>query len=95
MSDQARWVYGFKPRRTDVACPRCGVAPVVGELWTCDPDGCNGLFDTFASRGRCPHCEAQFSWTVCPACLQSSAHQAWYRPPANERWSWQGVYWIV
>jgi hypothetical protein len=79
MTDQGRWAYAFKPRRTDIACPECTYAPTVGTLWTCAPDGCGGLFDTFETQAHCPHCQAEFAWTMCPACGKASAHQAWYR----------------
>jgi acetylornithine deacetylase/succinyl-diaminopimelate desuccinylase-like protein len=59
--------------------PECSVSPAIGTLWTCSPDGCGGRFDTFDTRGRCPHCGAQFAWTMCPSCHIVSAHRAWYR----------------
>lgn len=65
--------------RPNVACPACGYAPPVGMSWTCAPDGCGGWFDTFATGGKCPHCAAQFAWTMCPQCGKASAHRAWYR----------------
>jgi hypothetical protein len=64
--------------RPDIACPVRSFSPPEGFQWWCYPDGCGGSFDTFATRGRCPHCEAQFSWTMCPACEKVSAHRAWY-----------------
>lgn len=82
MTRNDRGIVGFvhlPERRRDVACPACGFAPFVGLQWTCSPDGCGGAFDTFATRARCPHCDAQFAWTACPACGKISAHQAWYR----------------
>ena len=65
--------------RGEIACPACGFAPLVGMQWVCAPDGCGGLFDTFATRGQCPHCEARFTWTMCPSCGKTAAHRAWYR----------------
>jgi hypothetical protein len=65
--------------RGEIACPACGFVPPQGYEWLCGPDGCGGLFDTFATHGRCPHCEAQFAWTQCPSCGRGTAHQAWYR----------------
>jgi hypothetical protein len=62
----------------DVACSGCGTPPAAGWLWQCAPDGCGGAFDTFASRGRCPHCSAQFAWTHCLLCRRVFAHQAFY-----------------
>lgn len=65
--------------RPGIACPACDFSPPPGMLWSCAPDGCGGEFDTFETRARCPHCEAQFAWTECPACERKSPHQAWYR----------------
>ena len=65
----------------DVACPGCGYRPPVGLQWVCSPDGCGGMFDTFATRAQCPHCEARFAWTMCPACEKAFAHRAWYGRP--------------
>ena len=69
--------------RPDITCPRCGFHPWRGLQWICAPDGCGGLFDTFETRAHCPHCEAQFAWTACPACHVASAHRAWYRHTAG------------
>jgi hypothetical protein len=65
--------------RDRIACPRCGFVPWKGIQWVCAPDGCGGHFDTFETRGKCPHCSAQFAWTACPGCHQVSSHAAWYR----------------
>jgi hypothetical protein len=71
----------FEPpsRRSNVACPRCGESPFPGEQWVCAPDGCGCHFDTFATRARCPRCQAQFSVTWCTRCGVASRHEAWYR----------------
>jgi hypothetical protein len=66
-------------RREHVACPNCHEAPWVGDTWICSPDGCGGVFDTFATGAVCPHCDARFTWTACGFCLTSSAHRLWYR----------------
>jgi len=79
--DHARAPLGWGEVRSDIVCPSCAYSPRVGMQWSCGPDGCGGLFDTFATRARCPHCSAQFAWTMCPACGKASAHQAWYRRP--------------
>ncbi len=71
--------FGPREHRENIACPKCDFSPSVGMEWTCSPDGCGGTFDTFATRARCPHCNAHFAWTMCPACSKVSAHQAWYR----------------
>ena len=79
MTDREIGFVPFEDRRHDIACPACGFSPFVGTQWVCSPDGCGGMFDTFATRARCPHCQAQFSWTACPACQRVSGHKAWYR----------------
>ena len=84
MDSDAASFSSFFGRRSGVACPACGVSPLVGTPWTCSPDGCGGQFDTFETHGRCPHCDAQFRWTQCPSCGRASAHNAWYRPGASE-----------
>lgn len=65
--------------RAGIACPACAYTPPVGMQWSCSPDGCGGTFDTFKTRAKCPHCDAQFPWTQCPSCGRASAHAAWYR----------------
>jgi hypothetical protein len=84
MTDRIHWavrVERVEPR-PNIACPLCAYVPHIGELWSCTPDGCGGSFDTFATRAKCPHCQAQFAWTACPQCSKVSAHRAWYRTPA-------------
>ena len=63
------------PRRNGVACPRCGAAPPIGDLWRCV---CGQSFDTFAAGGACPHCGNYFAATPCTECHQPSPHQAYY-----------------
>lgn len=70
---------GASAVRPDVACPACGYEPTPYDRWVCAPDGCGFFWDTFSTGARCPQCEAQFTWTVCPACGQTSSHRAWYR----------------
>jgi hypothetical protein len=75
---------GDQPQpRQDIACPECGFAPCKGMIWMCAPDGCGGAFDTFETRAKCPHCEAQFAWTQCLSCGKVSTHKAWYRRSAS------------
>ncbi len=79
MADLPDWSFETPRRRDGIACPVCSRTPLVGEQWVCGPDGCGFAFDTFASRGRCPRCDAQFAVTWCPGCGKPSPHQAWYR----------------
>jgi len=54
------------PRREGFACPSCRTAPPIGAYWKCGQ--CEQPFDTFESRGVCPHCGAQFATTSCLDC---------------------------
>ena len=65
------------PRRQEVRCPRCGTAPPVGPLWTCQ---CGQAFDTFETGFRCPRCGGVFMTTTCPTCRQPSPPAAWSPP---------------
>jgi len=54
------------PRRPGYACPSCRTAPPLGPFWRCG--NCQQPFDTFETRGVCPHCGAQYSTTMCLDC---------------------------
>lgn len=54
------------PRRIGFACPSCRTAPLLGEKWRCGT--CGQPFDTFLTRGVCPHCGAQHPMTMCGDC---------------------------
>ena len=69
---------GYGDIRDNISCPHCHFVPYAGTQWSCSPDGCGGTFDTFETRAVCPHCNAHFSWTMCPACGKTSGHNAWY-----------------
>ena len=64
------------PRREGFACPSCKTPPPLGERWRCSQ--CGTLFDTFATLGACPNCQAQFSNTQCLDCGQSAPMGAWH-----------------
>ncbi len=66
------------PRREGFACPSCKVAPPVGPLWSCV--NCEQPFDTFASRGVCPNCGAQYSTTMCGECKRQFSMNEWTVP---------------
>jgi hypothetical protein len=38
---------------------------------------CRQPFDTFATRGVCPHCGAQYSLTMCLDCREQHAMDQW------------------
>jgi Zn-dependent protease len=63
------------PRRQGFACPSCRTAPLLGENWRCALCGLN--FDTFESRGVCPHCAAQYPTTMCGDCGKSHSMDEW------------------
>jgi Zn-dependent protease len=63
------------PRRDGYACPRCGAAPPLGELWKCG--NCKQAFDTFQTGAVCPYCAAQFGVTLCMECGADSPIAQW------------------
>jgi Zn-dependent protease len=67
------------PRREDAACPHCGTAPLLGELWTCD--FCHRAFDLFGNRGVCPNCAARSPEAQCIDCLAESPVADWFVVP--------------
>ncbi|MBI5828638.1 MAG: site-2 protease family protein [Chloroflexi bacterium] len=70
------------PRRAGFACPACKAKPLAGAFWGCG--NCRQAFDTFETRGECPHCGTQFDVMRCPECGAShpiSAWASWTPPP--------------
>ena len=67
------------PRRPGFACPSCRTAPPVGAYWTCGR--CQQPFDTFATRGVCPHCGAQYVTTMCLDCQEQRPMSEWVVDP--------------
>jgi Zn-dependent protease len=67
-----------RPRRQGFACPACGKAPPIGELWMCAQ--CHKPFDTFETRSACPQCGAAYPVTQCPECGKRHAIDAWAPP---------------
>ena len=69
-----------------IRCPLCEWQPTPATLWACEsygtPEpyfgGCGTLWNTFATRGKCPGCAHQWVWTSCPNCHQWSLHDDWY-----------------
>jgi Zn-dependent protease len=67
------------PRRPGFACPSCRTAPPVGAYWTCGR--CRQPFDTFETRGVCPHCSAQYAKTMCLDCQEQRPLNDWVVDP--------------
>jgi Zn-dependent protease len=63
------------PRRAGFACPSCRTAPLLGEKWKCGH--CGQPFDTFLTRGVCPHCGAQYATTMCGDCGKKFPMNEW------------------
>jgi Zn-dependent protease len=63
------------PRREGFACPSCQTAPPLGAYWQCGQ--CGQPFDTFETRGICPHCSARFATTTCLDCGEQHPINDW------------------
>lgn len=58
-----------------IRCPLCRWRPARSDRWVC---GCGESWNTFETRGRCPACGHQWTWTECLRCHGRSAHARWY-----------------
>ena len=67
------------PRRPGFACPSCRTAPPVGAYWKCGK--CEQPFDTFETRGVCPHCAAQYATVMCLDCQEQRPMSDWVVDP--------------
>lgn len=72
---QAMMKVAKAPRREGFRCPECKTPPPTGNFWRCGK--CRQPFDTFGTRGICPHCGTQYSVTNCPECGSSQPITAW------------------
>jgi len=63
------------PRREGFACPSCRTAPLMGAYWRCDE--CKQAFDTFTTRGVCPHCGHAHARTICIDCQELNPMSEW------------------
>ena len=77
--DEPLRLAGLRSRAPLVRCPRCRYRPRRRDRWVCRPS-CGTVWNTFATRGRCPGCGLQWAVTACPACHEISPHLAWYEP---------------
>lgn len=59
-----------------IACPGCDAIPGPTWEWTCAFCVCS--WDTFATRGECPHCAFVYPATECLACKKLYRHADWY-----------------
>jgi Zn-dependent protease len=81
---QALLRFAKLPRRDGFACPACKPAPPVGDLWKCGQ--CAQAFDTFQTRGVCPHCAALYGVTRCLDCGELRPMSDWIAPaPASTK----------
>ena len=71
------------PRRTECACPQCGISPPIGALWICGH--CRNPFDMFENQGACPNCDVAFPATRCLHCASNAPLPAWTTPPPSEQ----------
>ena len=70
----------------NIRCPLCAWQPEPSSRWSCQcrdtPEpafaSCGTIWNTFATRGRCPGCAHQWRWTSCLACGEFSPHDDWY-----------------
>lgn len=60
-----------------IACPKCEWEPSAGDRWRCAP-GCDYVWNTFETMGRCPQCGKQWRETCCLECKKWSPHLDWY-----------------
>lgn len=60
-----------------IACPKCDWEPGPDDRWRCMP-GCDYVWNTFETMGRCPKCGKQWRDTCCLACSRWSPHLDWY-----------------
>jgi Zn-dependent protease len=72
------------PRHREAACPSCGVAPLMGNYWTCHE--CGTRFDTFKHHAQCPGCGQLFRTTKCPECYKEHPIAQWFAaaPPRDD-----------
>jgi hypothetical protein len=67
-----------------IYCPKCRWEPAPADMWVCSP-GCNHVWNTFETGGRCPGCSKVWRDTECLACQRISKHHDWYHdlPPVE------------
>lgn len=65
-----------------VYCPWCEYQPTTDDMWQCD---CGHVWNTFATRAKCPACAKVHGQTFCHGCSKTVEHDSWYheRPPTE------------
>ena len=74
-----------------ISCPLCSWRPTAEDAWCCQSQetpeppfqSCGTMWNTFATRGKCPGCSHQWRWTSCLRCGQWSLHEEWYEANRN------------
>jgi hypothetical protein len=69
-----------------IRCPLCDWQPSASSRWRCVQQGtpeppfnaCGTVWNTFDTRGKCPGCGHQWTWTTCHQCQVASRHEEWY-----------------
>jgi len=75
-----------EPLSGGIRCPLCTWHPESSSRWAClwidtpEPffQSCGTSWNTFTTRGRCPGCGHQWTWTSCLSCGGWSLHENWY-----------------
>lgn len=76
-----------KRKGPKIRCPKCNWEPDGQPYWMCsnmlrgprgEPIPCGCVWNTFATRGKCPDCHFQWKDTKCPRCHKWSKHRDWY-----------------
>jgi hypothetical protein len=62
---------------SNIRCPLCRWTPARTDQWMCT---CKHHWNTFETRGLCPACFLQWTYTMCPRCGVLSLHADWYVP---------------
>jgi hypothetical protein len=78
--------------KSRIRCPLCDWQPTASSQWACLSDGtpepffggCGTVWNTFETRGRCPGCRHQWTWTSCLRCHGWSRHEDWYETASGD-----------
>lgn len=61
-----------------IRCPVCQWQPSSHDRWSCNPNGCGFVWNTFDTHGVCPSCSREWTMTSCLNCGVWSPHDDWY-----------------